>query len=274
MRLVKGAYWDSEIKWAQERGLADYPVFTRKRNTDVSYLACMRLMLTYPQQFAGQFATAQRPHDCRCDGRRPATRRSSSSACTAWARGSTRVLSKARAGLGDARPCRIYAPVGDHEDLLGYLVRRLLENGANTSFVNRLANDEMPIAHIIRDPVEEAERERSAGTEPAKSLVKPRDVFWPERRNSSGLALDNAAVRATILAEMNTALGASYEAAPIVSGSVQTGTGLASLVLCPHDRSQRMGTVRNAAESQIDAGSDGGNSGRSRLGPPRRTGAR
>jgi RHH-type proline utilization regulon transcriptional repressor/proline dehydrogenase/delta 1-pyrroline-5-carboxylate dehydrogenase len=155
--------------------------------------------------------------------------------------------------LGDARPCRIYAPVGDHENLLGYLVRRLLENGANTSFVNRLANDEMPIAHIIRDPVEEAEGERSAGTEPAKSLVKPRDVFWPERRNSSGLALDNAAVRATVLAEMNSALGASYEAAPIVSGSVQTGTGLASLVLCPHDRSQRMGTVRNATDSQIDA---------------------
>jgi RHH-type proline utilization regulon transcriptional repressor/proline dehydrogenase/delta 1-pyrroline-5-carboxylate dehydrogenase len=213
----------------------------------------MRLMLTYPQQFAGQFAT----HNAH------------TIAAAMVAAGNTpfefqrlhgmgegiyaSVVRGTGGGLGDVRPCRIYAPVGDHEDLLGYLVRRLLENGANTSFVNRLANDEMPIARIIRDPVEEAERERSAGTEPAKSLVKPRDVFWPERRNSSGLALDNAAVRATVLAEMNTALGASYEAAPIVSGSVQTGTGLASLVLCPHDGSQRMGTVRNATESQIDA---------------------
>lgn len=253
VRLVKGAYWDSEIKWAQERGLADYPVFTRKRNTDVSYLACMRLMLTYPQQFAGQFAT----HNAH------------TIAAAMVAAGNTpfefqrlhgmgegiyeSVVTGTGAGLGEARPCRIYAPVGDHEDLLGYLVRRLLENGANTSFVNRLANDEMPIAHIIRDPVEEAERERSAGTEPAKSLVKPRDVFWPERRNSSGLALDNAAVLATLLAEMNTALAASYEAAPIVSGRVQAGSGLASLVLCPHDRSQRMGTVLTATESQVDA---------------------
>ncbi len=254
VRLVKGAYWDSEIKWAQERGLADYPVFTRKRNTDVSYLACMRLMLTYPQQFAGQFAT----HNAH------------TIAAAMVAAGNTpfefqrlhgmgegiyeNVVKGAVGGSGDARPCRIYAPVGDHEDLLGYLVRRLLENGANTSFVNRLANDQMPIARIIRDPVEDAERERSAGTEPAKSLVKPRDVFWPERRNASGLALDNAAVRATLLSEMNAALGASYEAAAIVSGAaIQTGSGLASLVLCPHDRSQRIGTVRIATEGQIDA---------------------
>jgi RHH-type transcriptional regulator, proline utilization regulon repressor / proline dehydrogenase / delta 1-pyrroline-5-carboxylate dehydrogenase len=257
VRLVKGAYWDSEIKWAQERGLADYPVFTRKRNTDVSYLACMRLMLTYPQQFAGQFAT----HNAH------------TIAAAMIAAGNTPFEFQRLHGMGEAiyetlvqdngpgsgrglnevRPCRIYAPVGDHEDLLGYLVRRLLENGANTSFVNRLANDEMPIAHIIRDPVEEAERERAGGTEPTKSLVKPRDVFWPERRNSLGLALDNSAVRATLLSEMKSALSASYEAAAIVSGTTQGGAGLASLVLCPHDRTLRIATVRNATEAQIDA---------------------
>lgn len=253
VRLVKGAYWDSEIKWAQERGLADYPVFTRKRNTDVSYLACMRLMLTYPHQFASQFAT----HNAH------------TIAAAMIAAGHTPFEFQRLHGMGEgiyekiiqgngpgtaaANPCRIYAPVGDHEDLLGYLVRRLLENGANTSFVNRLASDEMPIARIIRDPVEEAERERAGGAEPQKSIVKPRDVFWPERRNSSGLPLDNSAIRATLLSEMTAALAASYETAAIVSGTVQTGTGLSSLVLCPHDRSQRLATVRNATESQIDA---------------------
>ena len=253
VRLVKGAYWDSEIKWAQERGLADYPVFTRKRNTDVSFLACMRLMLTYPQQFVCQFAS----HNAH------------SMASAMVAAGNTPFEFQRLHGMGEAiyesvvkgggsgsqapRACRIYAPVGDHEDLLGYLVRRLLENGANTSFVNRLADDEMPITRIIRDPVEEAERERAGGAEPEKSLVKPRDVFWPERRNSSGLALDNSAVRSALYAEMTASLGQSFEAAAIVSGAVQSAGGMANLVLCPHDRSQRIGTVRNATEAQIDA---------------------
>jgi RHH-type proline utilization regulon transcriptional repressor/proline dehydrogenase/delta 1-pyrroline-5-carboxylate dehydrogenase len=252
VRLVKGAYWDSEIKWAQERGLPDYPVFTRKRNSDVSYLACMRLLLTYPQQFACQFAT----HNAH------------TIASAMVAAGNTgfefqrlhgmgeaiyeSVVKGSAPGTNDARSCRIYAPVGDHEDLLGYLVRRLLENGANTSFVNRLADDEMPISRIIQDPVEDAERER-AGGESAKPLVRPRDVFWPERRNSMGLALDSSAVRAGLLGEMNTALGGSYDAAPIVSGQVQAGSGLATLVLCPHDRSQRVGTVRHATDSHIEA---------------------
>jgi RHH-type proline utilization regulon transcriptional repressor/proline dehydrogenase/delta 1-pyrroline-5-carboxylate dehydrogenase len=253
VRLVKGAYWDSEIKWAQERGLADYPVFTRKRNTDVSFLACMRLMLTYPQQFVCQFAS----HNAH------------SMASAMVAAGNTPFEFQRLHGMGEAiyesvvkgggqgsqapRACRIYAPVGDHEDLLGYLVRRLLENGANTSFVNRLADDEMPITRIIRDPVEEAERERAGGAELEKSLVKPRDVFWPERRNSSGLALDNSAVRSALYAEMTNQLGQSFEAAAIVSGAVQAAGGMANLVLCPHDRSQRIGTVRNATEAQIDA---------------------
>ncbi len=251
VRLVKGAYWDSEIKWAQERGLADYPVFTRKRNTDVSYLACMRFMLTYPQQFGCQFAS----HNAH------------TIASAMVAAGHTTFEFQRLHGMGEAiyesalkssgpgaagaRACRIYAPVGDHEDLLGYLVRRLLENGANTSFVNRIADNEMPISRIIRDPVDEAERERASG-EAARPLVRPREIFWPERRNSMGLALDTSAVRARLHSEMNAALGAAYEAAAIVSGDVQAGTGLASLVLCPHDRSQRIGTVRPATEAQVD----------------------
>ena len=153
VRLVKGAYWDSEIKWAQERGLADYPVFTRKLHTDVSYLACVRFLMSDNAAFYPQFAT----HNAQ-------------TLATAAISGREIEYEFQRLhGMGEVlydqviadetidRSCRIYAPVGGHEDLLAYLVRRLLENGANTSFINRLADDELPIADIIKDPVKQAE---------------------------------------------------------------------------------------------------------------------
>ena len=150
VRLVKGAYWDSEIKWAQEAGLAGYPVFTRKVNTDVAYLAAARALLARPDCFYPQFAThnahtiaaiatlaEDRPYEFqRLYGMGEALHRE--------------VVRPESVG----KPCRIYAPVGGHRDLLAYLVRRLLENGANTSFVNRLADDEAPIEAIVADPVE------------------------------------------------------------------------------------------------------------------------
>ncbi len=248
VRLVKGAYWDSEIKWAQERGLADYPVFTSKRNTDVSYLAAMRFMLSSPRQFQCQFAS----HNAH----------TIASAMVAAA--NTAIEFQRLHGMGEAiyesvvgppgegQPCRIYAPVGDHEDLLGYLVRRLLENGANTSFVNRLADDEMPVSEIISDPVEEAEKERLHGSS-AKMLVRPRDIFWPERRNSAGLALDAASVRSVLRAEMTAALSASFEAGPIVNGEVVLRSVAVRLVLCPHDRGLRLGTVCDARDEDVAA---------------------
>ena len=150
VRLVKGAYWDSEIKRAQERGLPGYPVFTRKANTDVSYLACARLMLE---------------RDPRSIRSSPRTTRTRSRPSGSW-RGSSprvRVPAPARHGRGAVRggnargrprrACRVYAPVGEHEDLLPYLVRRLLENGANTSFVNRIVNESEPVEDIVADPV-------------------------------------------------------------------------------------------------------------------------
>ena len=152
VRLVKGAYWDSEIKWAQEAGLASYPVFTRKVNTDVSYLAAARALLASPRLFYPQFAT----HNAH-----------TIAAIVALA-GDTPYEFQRLYGMGEAlhcevarperfgKPCRVYAPVGEHRDLLSYLVRRLLENGANTSFVNRLADNEAPIAAIIADPVDKA----------------------------------------------------------------------------------------------------------------------
>ncbi|WP_204376689.1 bifunctional proline dehydrogenase/L-glutamate gamma-semialdehyde dehydrogenase PutA [Methyloceanibacter marginalis] len=154
VRLVKGAYWDSEIKWAQEAGLAGYPVFTRKVNTDVSYFAAARALLARPDCFYPQFAT----HNAQ------------TIAAVAEIAGDAPYEFQRLYGMGEAlhrevvhpeslgKPCRIYAPVGGHRDLLAYLVRRLLENGANTSFVNRLADDEAPIAAIVADPVEKAAR--------------------------------------------------------------------------------------------------------------------
>ena len=170
VRLVKGAYWDSEIKWAQEAGLAGYPVFTRKVNTDVAYLAAARTLLARPDQFFPQFAT----HNAH------------TIAAIAVLAGDRDYEFQRLYGMGEAlhrevvrpealgKPCRIYAPVGGHKDLLAYLVRRLLENGANTSFVNRLADDEAPIADIVADPVEKAAtaqaKSQSADPDPAGAV--------------------------------------------------------------------------------------------------------
>ena len=251
VRLVKGAYWDSEIKWAQERGLPDYPVFTRKMHTDVSYLAGMRLLLSDPAAFYPQFAT----HNAH-------------SVASAHIAGANLPYEFQRLhGMGEAlyaevvgadklnRACRIYAPVGGHEDLLAYLVRRLLENGANTSFVNRLADDKAPVAEIIRDPLQAAEDERSAKAA-APALPKPVEIFANDphapRLNSGGLALSNAAIRADVLAKMTRELQPSFAVGPIIAGKAATDPDGADLVRCPHDRRQRVGTVRAATDADID----------------------
>lgn len=248
LRLVKGAYWDSEIKWAQERGLSDYPVLTRKLHTDVSYLACMRLVFSDARAFYPQVAT----HNAH------------TIAAAIVASGQTAFEFQRLHGMGEAlyeevsapgklrHPCRIYAPVGEHEDLLSYLVRRLLENGANTSFVNRLADDEAPVAQIVRDPVEAAERERAAPAS-VKPLPRPRDIFWPERKNSSGVALTDRTERAALIARMEAALDHAFDAGPIVDGQETIGGPQAALITCPHDRRERLGSVRIATPREVDA---------------------
>ena len=244
VRLVKGAYWDSEIKWAQERGLEDYPVFTRKVNTDVSYLACMRYLLAEPEAFYPQFAT----HNAH----------TVASIYTAG-RGAAYEFQRLH-GMGQAiyeevvgadkldRPCRIYAPVGGHEDLLAYLVRRLLENGANTSFVSRLADDEAPIADIIRDPVAAAERSTPHRN---PEIPAPADVFRPARLNSLGLPLYESTVREPLVGKIRDALASPVVAGPIVGGKANT-TGDARDVLSPADRRARVGSVREAAPADIE----------------------
>lgn len=188
IRLVKGAYWDSEIKWSQEKGLKGYPVFTRKVATDVSYLACTKKLLTGSNWIYPQFAT----HNAY-----------TASAVIEMAK----ALNKDRKfefqclhGMGEALyhnivgpdkldiPCRIYAPVGGHEHLLGYLVRRLLENGANTSFVNRIIDEQTPIDELIQDPVLKLQQLKEKAH---PKIPLPVHLFGEERPNSQGVDLTN-----------------------------------------------------------------------------------
>ncbi len=156
VRLVKGAYWDTEIKRAQERGLDGYPVFTRKVTTDVSYLACAGRLFSHIDVIYPQFAT-HNAHSIASvlelapDG---ADYRISA-ACMAW---DGLLYAEAARQITKFPRVRVYAPVGEHKDLLAYLVRRLLENGANTSFVNRFMDEQVAVAEIVRDPISELER--------------------------------------------------------------------------------------------------------------------
>ena len=181
LRLVKGAYWDSEIKRAQERGLAGYPVFTRKPNTDVSYLACAKLLESAGERIYPQFAT----HNAHTIAH----------VAELFGGDSDRFEFQRLHGMGaelydgvvrgpwGKHACRVYAPVGAHEDLLPYLVRRLLENGANTSFVNRIVDASLPAEEVVADPIAEVDSlERVAHPR----IPLPVNLFAPERANSSG----------------------------------------------------------------------------------------
>lgn len=238
VRLVKGAYWDTEIKRGQEAGLADYPVFTRKVATDVSYLAAARVMLAAQDTIYPQFAT----HNAHTIAAVDSIAAPGASFELQRLHGMGEVLHalyrSERPGRADTR---IYAPVGSHEDLLAYLVRRLLENGANTSFVNRLADAESPIEEIIADPVEQL------GVRPPyrnSRIPKPADLF-PDRRNSSGFLWSDPAVSAPTISAIGAALGATHRAAPLVSGQLRDGNARA--VLDPADHARAVGSVIEAS---------------------------
>jgi RHH-type proline utilization regulon transcriptional repressor/proline dehydrogenase/delta 1-pyrroline-5-carboxylate dehydrogenase len=244
VRLVKGAYWDSEIKRSQERGLAGYPVFTRKAATDVSYIACAKRLLAAPNAFYPQFAT----HNAQ------------SLATILEIAGPDGEYEFQRLhGMGEAlyeeivgpdkldRPCRIYAPVGSHEDLLAYLVRRLLENGANTSFVNRIVDDAAPIEQIIADPTALL---RGLERKPHPRIKLPEVLFGKERRNSAGLDLADPLALAG-LAEAMARSTPRWTAAPIVGGS--DCPGAPRDVVDPADRRRTIGSVIEASPAQIEA---------------------
>ena len=245
IRLVKGAYWDSEIKRAQVDGLEGFPVFTRKPYTDVSYLACAKHLLAERAAVFPQFAT----HNAQ------------TLAAIYHLAGPDFAVGdwefQCLHGMGESlydqvvganrlnRPCRIYAPVGSHQTLLAYLVRRLLENGANSSFVHRLVDHSVPIDALTTDPVEEA---ASYGGEPHPMIRLPGDLFAPERRNSTGLDLSNPLARARLEAAVTDSRTEKFTAA-----SATTRTLPPRAVSNPADHTDSVGTVCDTAEDAIDS---------------------
>ena len=245
VRLVKGAYWDMEIKRAQELGLKGYPVFTRKANTDVSYLACAKKLFANADVFYPQLAT----HNAH-----------SISAVLNFA-GNNRDFEFQRLhGMGEelyeqaiegdkvGTGCRIYAPVGQHEDLLAYLVRRLLENGANSSFVNRVQDAETPIAEIIADPVAQV---RGYAHKPHPRIPMPRDIYGAGRINAKGMDLTDRAVLRDLEVEMPKVFETEWKAGPIVDGTEGAGEQSRDVV-SPQNFDQRIGTASEATDADID----------------------
>ncbi|MBK0063343.1 MULTISPECIES: trifunctional transcriptional regulator/proline dehydrogenase/L-glutamate gamma-semialdehyde dehydrogenase [unclassified Acinetobacter] len=200
IRLVKGAYWDSEIKKAQIDGMDDYPVFTRKVHTDLSYIACAKKLLTAPEQIYPQFATHNAQSLATIYQLADPEKYYTGQYEFQCLHGMGEPLYEQVVGSRDNKklgvPCRIYAPVGNHETLLAYLVRRLLENGANTSFVNRIADQNLKIEDLIQSPFKDiysvAAREGQVGLKhPAIPL--PHDLYGNLRQNSVGFDLANDA---------------------------------------------------------------------------------
>jgi len=244
LRLVKGAYWDSEIKRAQVDGLEDFPVFTRKIHTDVSYLACARLLLAAPDAVYPQFAT----HNALTLATIQAMAGDNYYAgqyefqCL-HGMGEPLYLQVVGAGrLG--RPCRVYAPVGSHETLLAYLVRRLLENGANTSFVNRIADANVPIDALLEDPVEAAREVAPLGA-PHPKIALPGEIFAPERVNSSGIDLSNETRLAALAIALKDSAAKTWRAG---------GPGGAKrLIVNPADRRDMVGEAYHASAGDAAA---------------------
>ena len=243
VRLVKGAYWDSEVKRGQERGLEGYPVFTRKASTDVSYLACARKMLGNRDALYPMFAT----HNAQ-----------TLSSVMQMSGGDLGFEFQRLHGMGIELydevvgpdklklNCRVYAPVGSHEDLLPYLVRRLLENGANTSFVNRIIDEKVPVEAIIADPVAEV---AALSVKPHPRIPLPKDIYGPWRPNSRGVNMADEQKLVALSAEMEKAFKREWIAAPIVGGKVLSGKEKPSLN--PLDNDQAVGIIREADDKVI-----------------------
>jgi RHH-type proline utilization regulon transcriptional repressor/proline dehydrogenase/delta 1-pyrroline-5-carboxylate dehydrogenase len=246
VRLVKGAYWDAEIKRAQVDGLPGFPVYTRKVYTDVSYLTCARKLLDAAGVIYPQFAT----HNAH-----------SLAVIQTWARqeGISAYEFQCLHGMGEAlydevvgpdklnRPCRIYAPVGSHETLLAYLVRRLLENGANTSFVNQIVDDAISIDALLADPFEAA---RAAGGAPHPRIALPAALFPDGRRNSAGLDLADDNVLAHLADEL--AVRRVWLATPLVDGLAPTADQQTALpVLNPAQHADVVGRVIEATSTDV-----------------------
>ncbi|KFI22672.1 bifunctional proline dehydrogenase/L-glutamate gamma-semialdehyde dehydrogenase PutA [Nitrosococcus oceani] len=242
VRLVKGAYWDTEIKRAQEQGLAGYPVFTRKVNTDVSFLALARRLLSARDVFYPQFAS----HNAHTVAWVLETAGEQQGFEFQRLYGMGELLYSALREQGISVPCRVYAPVGGYADLLPYLVRRLLENGANTSFVNRIEDEEVPIEQIVADP---SEYVRSLPSKSHPNIPLPLRLYGKVRRNSLGINLNDPTSLERLMAELGRAMEKQRQALPLVSG--EAGKGTVQVVRDPSDRRRVLGTVVEADQEAI-----------------------
>jgi RHH-type proline utilization regulon transcriptional repressor/proline dehydrogenase/delta 1-pyrroline-5-carboxylate dehydrogenase len=242
VRLVKGAYWDTEIKHAQMEGLEDYPVFTRKEYTDVSYMACARKILDNSDVILPQFAT----HNAH------------TVAAIEVMAGKVPFEFQKLHGMGNqlydhvhgkvGRNCRIYCPVGNYKDLLAYLMRRLLENGANTSFVNLIAEKDIALEEIIKDPLE-ATKESLEKKE--RSVILPKDIFG-KRRNSDGLEVGYQDHLDLIADKMKSHMKTQYDVSSIIGGkSVRMSAKSCHEVLSPFDHSLKVGKLCFASAEQM-----------------------
>jgi RHH-type proline utilization regulon transcriptional repressor/proline dehydrogenase/delta 1-pyrroline-5-carboxylate dehydrogenase len=242
VRLVKGAYWDTEVKHAQELGFEGYPVFTRKVSTDVSYLAVAKKLMASPTAFYPQFAT-HNAHSLATVLEMAGERRDFE---FQRLHGMGEVLYKDVVGPEKLNiACRIYAPVGSHEDLLAYLVRRLLENGANSSFVNRIQDEKLPVAEIVADPVAKV---RALEEIPHPRIPLPSGLFGEARRNSEGIDLTDVNVVVPLGEAMEAAAGKAWRGGPIIGGNEMSGTPRA--VVDPADHRRQVGQVAWADAAQ------------------------
>jgi RHH-type proline utilization regulon transcriptional repressor/proline dehydrogenase/delta 1-pyrroline-5-carboxylate dehydrogenase len=252
VRLVKGAYWDSEIKWAQMDGLAGYPVYTRKAYTDVAYLACARRLLAAHALVVPQFAT-HNAQSVAAIGEMAAAERATEYEFQCLYGMGTGLYRQLLQTPGIAHPVRIYAPVGTRATLLAYLMRRLIENGAAASFVHRAAAGGTPPPSLWADPTLAAAR---YGGAPNPRIPLPSDLFAPERRNSSGVDLADIAVRASLTAAIEHGSQPMIEVQPLVAGATEAGAVSGDLrreIRNPADLNQLIGSVLDASDGVVDA---------------------
>jgi RHH-type proline utilization regulon transcriptional repressor/proline dehydrogenase/delta 1-pyrroline-5-carboxylate dehydrogenase len=257
IRLVKGAYWDSEIKRAQLDGQDGYPVYTRKPYTDAAYIACARQLLAAPEEVYPQFAT-HNAHTLAAvyelaDPERYTPQQYEFQCLHGMGEPLYEqvVGDPAQGRLG--RPCRVYAPVGTHETLLAYLVRRLLENGANTSFVNQIADQAIAVEQLVRDPVdliEEYARKEGGIGQPHPAIPLPRDLYGATRRNSRGLDLASEAQLRSLSDAFAAASRESWEARPLLAED--TPALEMAPVMNPADRADPVGCARAATADEIE----------------------
>ena len=245
VRVVKGAYWDSEIKRAQERGLSTYPVFTRKPSTDASYLACARFLATTKDVIYPQFAT----HNAQ----------TVAFVAEVFGNEAGSFEYQRLHGMGEelysqviapdqgGHACRVYAPVGPHEDLLPYLVRRLLENGANTSFVNRIVDARLPAEAVVTDPIAQVDGYTEV---PHPRIVDPPRIYGGDRVNSTGVNFADGAELRAIKAACEAASAKPWHATALIDG--KAGSGETLQLVNPADESRRVGTVVQATAADAE----------------------